>query len=149
MKKLVLIMIIIVLIPFAMVGCTDQPSSPPQTFYPRMVLDYQEGGPNGTTTIYVSGVEMTRYSNISILQDGDLAAHTNNSFSLEYETLKGEFELEVFASTEELNFFFHAHIMVINEDNIVYEITTDENAIRNVREGDLPYIQRMSRMEVE
>ncbi len=148
MKKIVLLVIIAVIVPFLVAGCTE-PSVPPATRYPRIVFDFLEGENSTTTLIHISGVELTRYSNITLYIDDELAAAKNNSFSLDYRLEKEEFNLSAFADREEAIFYYEAGIRVVDMDEIVFEITDPEGDIDSVRRVDLPYVQRMSRVEEE
>ncbi|MFO8109670.1 MAG: hypothetical protein R6U17_03990 [Thermoplasmata archaeon] len=149
MKKIVLVVIAVVVIPLFIVGCTEPSVPPPTTYYPRIVLDFSEEGNGNITTICVLGVEIIRYSNISMYIDEEEIMSKKNAFTLEYETEKEEFHLEIYADTEDNNFFFHVDVKVINVENLIFELTDMEGSVDNIRKADLPHTQRFNRVEEE
>ncbi|GEM_PF-6059567 len=148
MKKIVLVAIVSIILPLLLVGCSE-PARPPPTEYSRLVMDIVEDvDGNHTTILHISGVEVIKYSNITLTINDEMMISKTDAFSIEYRTDKQKFDLTASAELGESLFYYEANVRVVMEENIIFEITENED-VESIRRVDLPHIQRMGRMEVE
>ncbi len=149
MKKLASLVILAIIVSVLLAGCTDEGISPPATKYPRLVLDYLETETEEVTIIYISGVEMTRYANMSLYIDDELVIRKNESYAIEYQTELKSFNITVYADREEARFYYEAQVDVINVEDIIFELSEQDKDIQEIKRGNLPFIRRMNRVQEE
>ncbi len=133
---------IVILLTVSILGCLNGPS-PPGVDRPSIAVDYNEE--TDESIIYIRGVELTRFDNITLyLDEKEITIY--NAFSLEERTNRSEFYIDVYASRDDKVYNYNASFEVRpeiedekNDEPIIFKVTYYDGEQEYKRENDLPF----------
>ncbi|MGM0405406.1 MAG: hypothetical protein ACQEQM_04620 [Thermoplasmatota archaeon] len=150
MEKTIILILVILLVGVAFVGCNTETPRPPAYDMPKIVLDYsvQMERPN-ETIIFIHGVEDVMYDRLVLELDNETVMNNTNAFSIEYKTNRTTFFLNADAYREEDMYNFNATIETYHNYEVInrFTITHLDGSEENIKPQNLPFIRRMNKME--